>query len=71
LWPLFLGLAEARPLLLVRGGASDLLSGDIAERMKLAAPHMRETVVADVGHAPLLDEHEALVALEAWLQDCL
>jgi hypothetical protein len=35
--------------------------------MKLAAPHMREAVVAGIGHAPLLDEPEALAGLEAFL----
>jgi pimeloyl-ACP methyl ester carboxylesterase len=63
LWPLFLGLAAGRPLLLIRGGASDLMNADIAARMTLAAPHMREAVVAGIGHAPLLDEPEALAAL--------
>ncbi|MDB5461004.1 MAG: Alpha/beta hydrolase [Caulobacteraceae bacterium] len=67
LWPLFKGLAKA-PLLTIRGGASDLLSPDIAGRMREAAPDMAYAEVADVGHAPMLDEPEALAAIDALLK---
>jgi pimeloyl-ACP methyl ester carboxylesterase len=79
LWPLFLGLAFApastpakvpRPLLLIRGGLSDLLAPDTAAKMKALAPHMAFAEVPGVGHAPVLDEPEALMALGAWLQTC-
>lgn len=59
LWPAFRRLAEGRKLLLVRGETSDLLSRDIADRMRDAAPHMTFVEVPGVGHAPMLDEPAA------------
>jgi pimeloyl-ACP methyl ester carboxylesterase len=63
LWPLFAGLAKDRPLLLVRGGASDLLSADVAARMAAAAPHMQTVTLPGVGHAPTLEEPQAAAAI--------
>lgn len=63
LWPLFAGLATGRPLLLIRGETSDLLTADIAGRMGLAAPHMAHVEIPDTGHAPTLEEPEAEAAL--------
>jgi pimeloyl-ACP methyl ester carboxylesterase len=68
LWPLFKGLAAGRPLLTVRGARSDLLSADIAARMRDAAPQMAYAEVKGVGHAPMLDEPEALAAIDALLE---
>ncbi|HTK36244.1 MAG TPA: alpha/beta hydrolase [Caulobacteraceae bacterium] len=65
--PLFLTLATGRPLLLVRGGISDLLDPPRAEAMRMLAPHMAYAEVPNVGHAPMLDEPEALEALAAFL----
>ena len=67
MWPLFKGLA-AHPLLTIRGATSDLLSADIAGRMREAAPAMAYAEVAGVGHAPMLDEPEALAAIDALLE---
>jgi pimeloyl-ACP methyl ester carboxylesterase len=67
LWPVFAGLASGRPSLLVRGAISDLVDRDIAARMRLAAPTMEYAEVADVGHAPMLNEPEAQAALAAFL----
>ena len=72
LWPLFAGLAFApekteRPLLLVRGALSDLLAPATADKMRDIAPHMAIAEVAKVGHAPMLDEPEALSAIDLWL----
>ena len=47
------------PVLLVRGGASDLLSPEIAGRMVAEMQDCREVVVPNVGHAPTLMEPEA------------
>jgi len=74
LWPLFQGLAFApdkaeRPLLLIRGGLSDLLAPATADKMREIAPHMAFAEVPNVGHAPMLDEPQALSALDAWLMD--
>ena len=69
LWPFFRRLARGRPTLLVRGAASDLLSADIAARMRRAAPKMGYVEVPGVGHAPMLDEPEARAAIFAFLAD--
>ena len=69
LWPLFTALAMARPLLLIRGAASDLLSAATADRMQAAAPQMRRLVVAETGHAPTLDEPECRTAILDFLAD--
>ena len=69
LWPAFRNLAEGRKLLLVRGATSDLLSSDIAGRMRDAAPHMDFVEVPGVGHAPMLDEPAARDAILEFLSD--
>jgi pimeloyl-ACP methyl ester carboxylesterase len=68
MYPLFRALAKDRPLLLVRGGISDLIDPAIAERMRAAAPHMAYAEVPGVGHAPMLDEPEAWSAIEKLLE---
>jgi pimeloyl-ACP methyl ester carboxylesterase len=67
LWPLFKGLA-AHPLLTIRGGTSDLLSPGILDRMREAAPDMIVAEAPGVGHAPMLDEPEALAAIDDLLE---
>lgn len=67
LWPLFGALAHA-PLLLVRGGASDILSAETAARMRARRPDMAELVLPGVGHAPTLSEPEIAPALDAWIE---
>ena len=69
LWPAFRNLAEGRKLLLVRGATSDLLSSDIAGRMREAAPEMKFVEVPGVGHAPMLDEPAARDAILDFLSD--
>lgn len=68
MYPLFRALAKDRPLLLVRGGISDLIDPTIAERMRAAAPHMAYAEVSGVGHAPMLTEPEAWAAIENLLE---
>ena len=67
MYPLFRALAKDRPLLLVRGGISDLVDAAIAERMRAAAPHMAYAEVPGVGHAPMLTEPQAWAAIEKLL----
>jgi len=69
LWPAFRTLTTDRPALLVRGGASDLLSAGIAERMREAAPGMTYVEVPGIGHAPMLDEPEARAGILTFLND--
>jgi len=53
----------------VRGGVSDLLSADIAARMRKAAPDMAYVEVPQIGHAPMLDEPEAKAAIFEFLAE--
>lgn len=57
------------PVLVLRGGESDVLSKEIAERMVAALPDGRLVEVPGVGHAPVLTEPEAVKALEGFLQE--
>jgi pimeloyl-ACP methyl ester carboxylesterase len=68
LWPLFRRLVRGRPTLLVRGGTSDLLSAEIAGRMRRAARRMGFVEVAGVGHAPMLTEPVAKEAVLGFLE---
>jgi len=67
LWPFFLRLAKGRPTLLVRGETSDLLSAEIAGKMRKRARKMGYVEVPGVGHAPMLDEPEAKAAIFEFL----
>ena len=67
MWPLFAALAQ-KPLLIVRGEKSDLLSSEAAAKMQAAAPTARFAVVPGVGHAPDLDEPEAVAAIDTFLE---
>ena len=66
LWPLFNVLAS-KPLLVVRGGKSDLLTAETLTKMQAASPNVRVAVVEGVGHAPELNEPEAIEAIDAFL----
>jgi pimeloyl-ACP methyl ester carboxylesterase len=69
LWPMFGRLAKGRPTLLIRGATSDLLSPEIAAKMRKRAPTMAYAEVPGVGHAPMLDEPEAKRAIFEFLAD--
>ena len=66
LWPLFGELGQ-KPLLVVRGAKSDLLTAATAAKMQEAAPEMKLVTVAGVGHAPELNEPEAMAAIDGFL----
>lgn len=66
LWPAWQALA-GRPLLIVRGALSDLLSPDTLARMRAAIPEAEALTLPAVGHAPTLDEPEAVAAIERLL----
>ena len=66
LWPLFHALAQ-KPLLVIRGEISDLLSAAALEKMREVAPEMVSVTVPGVGHAPTLSEPEAVAAIDAFL----
>ena len=66
LWPLYQAL-EGLPLALLRGGNSDLLSAETAEKMREMHPELEVTVIPDRGHVPFLDEPESQAAIAAFL----
>lgn len=66
LWPLFQELGS-RPLLVVRGERSDLLTASTAEKMKAVVPDMKLVTVPGVGHAPELNEPEAVAGIDDFL----
>ena len=67
LWALFGGL-RGRPLLLVRGETSDLLSAGTADKMARVHGDMRLVTVAGTPHAPTLDEPECQEAINDFLK---
>jgi pimeloyl-ACP methyl ester carboxylesterase len=67
-WHLYEALA-GRPVLILRGGRSDLLSAEVADRMVERLDGDAELVtVPDVGHTPSLEESEAQAAMDRLLQ---
>lgn len=66
LWPAFDALAGA-PLLVLRGALSDLFAEPTAREMVARHPDAELVTVPGVGHAPLLDEPEAVAAIERLL----
>ena len=66
LWPFFAALAQ-KPVLVVRGAKSDLLKEATAAKMQQVSPNVKLAVVAGVGHAPELNEPEALAAVDEFL----
>jgi pimeloyl-ACP methyl ester carboxylesterase len=66
MWPLFQALAR-KPLLVIRGEKSDLLTAATAEKMKQVARDVTIAQVPGVGHAPELNEPEAVAAIDAFL----
>jgi pimeloyl-ACP methyl ester carboxylesterase len=66
LWPFFAVLGQ-KPLLVIRGAKSDLLTAATAEKMKAVVPDVKLAVVPGVGHAPELNEPEAVTAIDDFL----
>lgn len=69
IWPLFELLAD-KPLAVLRGENSDLLSADTVAQMQQRAPQLLACTVKDRAHVPFLDEPESLATLNTWLQQC-
>ena len=67
LWSAFAGLAGI-PCLVLRGELSDLLSEATVARMIAENPTMEAATVPRVGHAPTLDEPEAIEAIDRLLE---
>lgn len=67
MWPAFESLG-GRPVVLVRGERSDLLSEETVVEMARRVPDLQVATVSRVGHAPVLDEPEAVAAIDALLE---
>lgn len=66
LWPAFKSM-RGMPVALVRGELSDLLSSATCAQMQEIKPDMDVTLVPRVGHAPTLEEPEAVAAIDRLL----
>ena len=66
MWPLYRRLGQ-KPLLILRGENSDLLSAATADAMLDAAPGAILVTIPGVGHPPDLTEPAALAAIDAFL----
>ncbi len=67
MWRLFSHMKK-RPLLIVRGENSDILSPATLARMLRRHPDSQAVTVSGTGHAPILDEPEAVAAIGAFLK---
>lgn len=67
-WLLFDALL-ATPLLVLRGENSDIFSADTLQKMKRRNPDLTAVVVPNRGHAPNLNEPEAIDAIEKFLEN--
>lgn len=65
-WTMFDDLAGV-PTLLIHGVLSDILTEPIIDKMRRRKPDLRVVRVRDRGHAPLLDEQEAVDAITIFL----
>ncbi len=66
LWPAFAAL-DGRPVLLLRGALSDILSAENHRKMAGKLGDCEAVTVPRVGHAPMLDEPEAIAAIDRLL----
>jgi pimeloyl-ACP methyl ester carboxylesterase len=66
LWNAWRALAGI-PTLVLRGELSDLLSEETLERMAAENPALESVTVSRVGHAPTLDEPDAVAAIDRLL----
>jgi pimeloyl-ACP methyl ester carboxylesterase len=69
LWPAWTALA-GRPVLVLRGELSDILSAATAAEMARRVPDAEIVTVPGRGHAPTLDEPEAVAAIDRLLARC-
>jgi len=63
--------AVTMPCLLLHGALSDVLTGDIVERMRKVKHDLEVVTLPDRGHVPLLDEPLARSAIDAFLMRIL
>jgi pimeloyl-ACP methyl ester carboxylesterase len=66
MWPFFRSLTT-KPVLIVRGEKSDLLSAETSEAMTKAGDRVELVTVPGVPHAPTLEEPVAISAVDRFL----
>lgn len=66
LWPALLALKDI-PSALLRGELSDVLAKDVHQKMAKQLPLADAVTIAGVGHAPMLNEAEAVAAIDRLL----
>jgi len=66
LWPA-LDALNGKPVLIVRGGLSDLLTEETLNKMRNRLAGSTSVTVPNVGHAPMLEEPEAAQAIDAFM----
>ena len=66
MWPLFDALAK-HPVLVVRGQHSELFTDEAMQAMARRSANVSTVTVAGAGHAPELDEPEAVAAIDVFL----
>ncbi|MBS0475189.1 MAG: alpha/beta fold hydrolase, partial [Proteobacteria bacterium] len=66
LWPAIAALKDV-PVALLRGELSDVLAPEVHQRMRAMLPRAEAVTVPGVGHAPMLDEVEAVAAIDRLL----
>lgn len=69
IWGLF-DLLEGKPIAVIRGESSDILSAETVIEMQKRRPDMLTCTLKDRAHVPYLDEPEALATINAWLKLC-
>ncbi len=65
MWPLWSRIAC--PVLVLRGGASQVLTAETQERMQASHPGTRAILVPEAGHAPALVAEDQVRAIRDWL----
>ena len=66
LWSLYAQIKDV-PMLVIRGGLSDLLSAATVARMGREKADLQHITVANRGHAPLLNEPECVAAIDVFV----
>ncbi|NNC99878.1 MAG: alpha/beta hydrolase [Gammaproteobacteria bacterium] len=66
LWPVFDSIAN-QPILVIRGALSDILNHDCLAKMQQIKPDLAVAEIPNVGHAPMLNEPESMLAVEGFL----
>ena len=68
LWPLF-DMVGLKPMLVIRGQESDILSVDTLAEMSRRLPHLKSLSIPGRGHAPTLGEPGVRAAISQFLGD--